>query len=107
MSNFRLKNFANVFINGDVYSLCGNKQKGVLWWQIRDILEAKSPKFVLLENVDRLVKAPSKQRGRDFGIILRCFADLDYSVEYRIINAAIMVCLKDEEELSSLLIRTI
>ena len=63
-------------------------KKGVLWWQIRDILNVKRPSFVLLENVDRIVKAPSKQRGRDFGIILRCFADLDYSVEYRIINAA-------------------
>lgn len=63
-------------------------KKGVLWWQIRDILETKSPSFVLLENVDRLIKAPSKQRGRDFGIILRCFDDLGYFVEYRVINAA-------------------
>lgn len=63
-------------------------KKGVLWWQIREILEVKSPSFVLLENVDRLIKAPSKQRGRDFGIILRCFADLGYDVEYRVINAA-------------------
>ena len=28
-------------------------KKGVLWWNIRDILEAKKPKYVLLENVDR------------------------------------------------------
>ncbi len=63
-------------------------KKGVLWWQINDILKAKKPSFVLLENVDRLVKAPSKQRGRDFGTILRCFCDLNYSVQYRIINAA-------------------
>lgn len=63
-------------------------KKGVLWWQIRDILKAKKSPFVLLENVDRLVKAPSKQRGRDFGIMLRCFAELGYTVEWRIINAA-------------------
>ncbi len=63
-------------------------KKGVLWWDIRDILEAKQPPFVLLENVDRLVKSPAKQRGRDFGIILACFRDLGYSVEWRIINAA-------------------
>lgn len=65
-----------------------NGVKGVLWWQIRDILEAKSPKFVLLENVDRLLKSPSKQRGRDFGVMLACFNDLGYSVEWRVINAA-------------------
>lgn len=63
-------------------------KKGVLWWQIRDILKAKKTPFVLLENVDRLIKAPSKQRGRDFGIMLRCLAELGYVVEWRIINAA-------------------
>ena len=63
-------------------------KKGVLWWQIRDILKIKKTPFVLLENVDRLVKAPSKQRGRDFGIMLRCLAELGYVVEWRIINAA-------------------
>lgn len=63
-------------------------KKGVLWWQIRDTLEAKKPKFVLLENVDRLLKSPSTQRGRDFGVILACFNDLGYTVEWRVINAA-------------------
>ncbi len=63
-------------------------KKGVLWWQIRDTLEAKQPKFVLLENVDRLLKSPANQRGRDFGVILACFNDLGYSVEWRVINAA-------------------
>jgi len=63
-------------------------KKGVLWWDIRDMLEAKNPPFVLLENVDRLIKSPAKQRGRDFGIILACFRDLGYSVEWRVINAA-------------------
>lgn len=63
-------------------------EKGILWWQIRDILETKNPPFVLLENVDRLLKSPAKQRGRDFGIMLKCFDDLDYNVEWRVINAA-------------------
>ena len=63
-------------------------KKGVLWWDIRDILEAKSPSFVILENVDRLLKSPASQRGRDFGIILTCFNQLGYNVEWRIINAA-------------------
>jgi len=64
-------------------------KKGVLWWQIRDILEEKRPPFCLLENVDRLLKSPAKQRGRDFGVILACFAELGYSVEWRVVNAAL------------------
>lgn len=63
-------------------------KKGVLWWQIRETLEKKQPKFVLLENVDRLLKSPASQRGRDFGVILACFNDLGYAVEWRVINAA-------------------
>ena len=63
-------------------------KKGVLWWQIRDILIAKRPPFVLLENVDRLLKSPASQRGRDYGIILSSFAQLGYRVEWRVINAA-------------------
>lgn len=63
-------------------------RKGVLWWEIRDILDNKKPKFVLLENVDRLLKSPASQRGRDFGVILACFNELGYSVEWRVINAA-------------------
>ena len=63
-------------------------KKGVLWWEIRRIIEAKKPRYVLLENVDRLVKSPAAQRGRDFGIILSCLCSLGYSIEWRIINAA-------------------
>lgn len=65
-----------------------NGKKGVLWWDIREILEVKNPSFVLLENVDRLLKSPASQRGRDFGIILTCLHHLNYNVEWRVINAA-------------------
>ncbi len=63
-------------------------KKGILWWDIREMLETKETPFVLLENVDRLIKSPASQRGRDFGIILACFRDLGYTVEWRVINAA-------------------
>ena len=63
-------------------------KKGVLWWQIRDTIIAKKPPFCLLENVDRLLKSPAKQRGRDFGVILACLAELGYSAEWRVVNAA-------------------
>lgn len=62
--------------------------KGVLWWQIDDILREKRPKYVLLENVDRLIRSPAKQCGRDFSIILRCLYEKGYAVEWRVINAA-------------------
>lgn len=63
-------------------------KKGVLWWQIRDTIIAKKSPFCILENVDRLLKSPAKQRGRDFGVILACFAEEGYSVEWRVVNAA-------------------
>ena len=63
-------------------------KKGVLWWQIRDTIIAKHPPFCLFENVDRLLKSPAKQRGRDFGVILACLAELGYSAEWRVVNAA-------------------
>ena len=63
-------------------------KKGVLWWDIYRMLHLKKPKYLLLENVDRLLKSPVKQRGRDFAIILSCLADEGYSVEWRVINAA-------------------
>ncbi len=62
-------------------------KKGVLWWAINDILKTKKPPFVLLENVDRLLISPAKQRGRDFAIILRSFLDNGYAVNWRVINA--------------------
>ena len=62
--------------------------KGMLWWQIDDILREKRPKYVLLENVDRIIRSPAKQCGRDFSIILRCLYEKGYAVEWRVINAA-------------------
>lgn len=65
-------------------------KKGVLWWSIHSILENKKnkPKYLFLENVDRLLKSPSKQRGRDFAVMLQSLNDLGYAVEWRVINAA-------------------
>jgi DNA (cytosine-5)-methyltransferase 1 len=63
-------------------------KKGVLWWDIYRLLHLKEPKYVILENVDRLLKSPASQRGRDFAIMLSCFADLGYSVEWHVVNSA-------------------
>ena len=66
-------------------------KSGVLWWQIVRIIKDKGdkgPKILFLENVDRLLSSPAKQRGRDFAIILESLNDLGYIDEWRIINAA-------------------
>jgi len=66
-------------------------KKGVLWWSIHTILKkkgVKSPQYLMLENVDRLLKSPVSQRGRDFAIMLASLSDLGYIVEWRVINAA-------------------
>lgn len=66
-------------------------KKGVLWWSIEAILRKKganAPKYLMLENVDRLLKSPVKQRGRDFAIMLSSLNALGYAVEWRVINAA-------------------
>ena len=66
-------------------------KKGVLWWQIVRIIREKgkdAPNILFLENVDRLLVSPAKQRGRDFAIILESLNELGYNIEWRIINAA-------------------
>lgn len=65
-------------------------KKGVLWWSIHKIISEKvnKPKYLFLENVDRLLISPSGQRGRDFAIILQSLNELGYAVEWRVINAA-------------------
>lgn len=63
-------------------------KKGVLFWEIIRATRIIRPKYLILENVDRLLKAPARQRGRDFSIMLASFNQLGYSVEWRVINAA-------------------
>lgn len=66
-------------------------KKGVLFWSIYTILKRKgekAPDYLFLENVDRLLKSPAKQRGKDFAVMLSALSDLGYAVEWRVINAA-------------------
>ncbi len=62
-------------------------KKGVLFWDIKDVIVEKKSPFILLENVDRLLKSPASQRGRDFAIMLKTFNELGYDVQWRVINA--------------------
>lgn len=63
-------------------------KKGVLFWEIIRATQIIEPSYLILENVDRLLKSPTSQRGRDFAIMLAAFNQLGYSVEWRVINAA-------------------
>ena len=67
-------------------------KKGVLWWEIHRLLRLKleraTVRYLFLENVDRLLKSPTGQRGRDFAVMLASLADLGYEVEWRVVNAA-------------------
>lgn len=66
-------------------------KKGVMWWDIHRIIKGKGsqkPKYLILENVDRLINSPASQRGRDFAIMLSSLSDLGYAIEWRVVNAA-------------------
>jgi DNA (cytosine-5)-methyltransferase 1 len=63
-------------------------KKGVLWWEILRLVNKKKPKYIFLENVDRLLKSPSSQRGRDFAIMLKTLGEEGYLIEWRVVSAS-------------------
>lgn len=68
-------------------------KKGVLWWSIFRMLEARQAAgkpfaYLMFENVDRLINSPTTCRGRDFAVILSSLQTLGYAVEWRVVNSA-------------------
>jgi DNA (cytosine-5)-methyltransferase 1 len=68
-------------------------KKGVLWWSIAKLLkqrldDGEPVKYLVLENVDRILSSPAACRGRDYAVILATLNSLGYAAEWRIINAA-------------------
>ena len=68
-------------------------KKGTLWWSIAQLLqqrkdESRPVKYLLLENVDRLISSPVGSRGRDFAVILSTLRALGYAAEWRVLNSA-------------------
>jgi DNA (cytosine-5)-methyltransferase 1 len=55
-----------------------------LFREIVDVLSEKQPKYFLLENVKRLL---SMERGSHFATILSSLAELNYHIEWRLLNA--------------------
>ena len=67
-------------------------KKGALWFEIEKILKYNvnknlPTKYILLENVDRLLKCPVDIKGADFTTILENLNTLGYGVEWKVINA--------------------
>jgi DNA (cytosine-5)-methyltransferase 1 len=55
-----------------------------LFFALTDLLKAKKPEVVLLENVVGLLNS---HRGQDFAVILRELTSLGYAVSWRVMNA--------------------
>jgi DNA (cytosine-5)-methyltransferase 1 len=71
------------------FSICGQKKgfedtRGTLFFTICEIIQAKQPAVVLLENVKHLLHHDG---GRTFQVILDSLASLGYHVRYEVLNA--------------------
>lgn len=71
------------------FSSAGKKQgtrdpRGTLFEEIVKVLRAHTPKWFVLENVKRLL---SMENGDHFATILTALSELDYDVEWRLLNA--------------------
>lgn len=71
------------------FSSAGKKEgirdvRGTLFQHIVDVLKTHRPTFFVLENVKRLL---TMEQGNHFATILGALAELDYFVEWRLLNA--------------------
>ncbi len=71
------------------FSSAGKKQgirdsRGTLFQVIVDALKVHQPKFFVLENVKRLL---TMEKGLHFATILSSLAELNYDIEWRLLNA--------------------
>jgi DNA (cytosine-5)-methyltransferase 1 len=72
------------------FSSAGKKQgisdpRGTLFQQIVKVLRRRLPNLFILENVKRLL---AMEQGGHFAAILSALAQLDYQIEWRLLNAA-------------------
>src|SRR5580704_8465077 len=66
-----------------------DRTQGTLFFEIARVIRDKQPEAFLLENVKNLV---GHDRGRTFNVILQTLEkDLDYSIEYRVLDGAAYV----------------
>ncbi len=75
------------------YSKGLDGKKGELWFQITRLLKElqkakRKPDYLLFENVDRMLKSPASDPGKDFDSILHSLNELKYNVEWKVINSS-------------------
>ncbi len=71
------------------FSSAGKKEgirdpRGTLFQVIVDVLKTRQPQFFILENVKRLL---TMEKGLHFATILSSLAELNYNIEWRLLNA--------------------
>lgn len=71
------------------FSSAGKKEgvrdpRGTLFEKIVKVIESRQPRFFVLENVKRLL---SMEKGSHFATVLLALSELDYFVEWRLLNA--------------------
>lgn len=71
------------------FSAAGKKEgtrdpRGTLFQAIVEVLEKRNPDFFILENVKRLL---SMEHGEHFATVLSALSELNYFIEWRVLNA--------------------
>jgi DNA (cytosine-5)-methyltransferase 1 len=71
------------------FSSAGKKRgirdpRGTLFQVVVDVLKSRQPRYFVLENVKRLL---TMEHGLHFATILSSLAELDYQIEWRLLNA--------------------
>lgn len=71
------------------FSIAGKRKgfedaRGTLFYDVARILNYKKPKYILLENVKNLI---SHNKGKTINKILRILNDLNYTIDFSVVNA--------------------
>lgn len=70
--------------------------RGTLFFEVVRFLEAKHPKYILLENVKNLT---SHDQGRTFETIIKTLNSLGYTVDFSVINSSESGCPQSRERI--------
>lgn len=86
---------ADVVIGGppcQSFSLAGKREcddeRGRLVWRYLEIIKQVAPKAFLFENVIGIISAKDSQGNRILDNLLKCFAEIGYTVNWKLVNAA-------------------
>ena len=71
------------------WSIAGKRKgfedsRGTMWFECFRIIEAKKPKYILLENVKGIL---SHNKGNSFERICECICELGYAIDFEVLNS--------------------